>query len=70
MVDLPFVSFFKVKKQFISWELKKIDHNEFSPVFVWAWLITIANYWFGTKVGRNSVWLVFFELGTALFMPT
>jgi hypothetical protein len=37
-----------------------MSHNEFSPVFVLgAWLITIANYWFGTKLGRNSIWIGF-----------
>jgi small basic protein len=50
MVDLRLVNFFKVKKQLN----RKFDHNEFSSVFVLgAWLITIANYWFGTKVGTE-----------------
>jgi NHS family xanthosine MFS transporter len=32
----------------------------FLQFFVWgAWLITIANYWFGTMVGRNAVWSCF-----------
>jgi NHS family xanthosine MFS transporter len=42
----------------------------FSSFCLGAWLITIANYWFGTKVGTelNLDW--FLELCKVLFMPT
>ncbi len=45
----------------------------FTQFFVWgAWLITIANYWFGTKGwGPSEFGEVFLTLGIAsLFMPT
>jgi len=45
----------------------------FLQFFVWgAWLITIANYWFGTKQwGSEEFGAVFLTLGIAsLFMPT
>ncbi len=45
----------------------------FTQFFVWgAWLITIANYWFGTKGwGPTEFGEVFLTLGIAsLFMPT
>ena len=45
----------------------------FLQFFVWgAWLITIANYWFGTKNWEGTQFgLVFGTMGIAsLFMPT
>lgn len=45
----------------------------FLQFFVWgAWLITIANYWFGTKQwGSTEFGAIFLTLGIAsLFMPT
>src|SRR5215217_3567164 len=45
----------------------------FMQFFVWgAWLITIANYWFGTKQWEGTQFgLVFGTMGIAsLFMPT
>lgn len=45
----------------------------FLQFFVWgAWLITIANYWFGTKGWEGTQFgLVFGTMGIAsLFMPT
>jgi NHS family xanthosine MFS transporter len=45
----------------------------FLQFFVWgAWLITIANYWFGTKAWEGTQFgLVFSTMGVAsLFMPT
>ena len=45
----------------------------FLQFFVWgAWLITIANYWFGTKAWEGTQFgLVFSTMGIAsLFMPT
>jgi len=45
----------------------------FLQFFVWgAWLITIANYWFGTQQGHGTQFgLVFGTMGFAsLFMPT
>lgn len=45
----------------------------FFQFFVWgAWLITIANYWFGTKGwGPDDFGLIFMTLGiSSLFMPT
>lgn len=45
----------------------------FFPIFVWgAWLITIANYWFGTKQWDGTKFgAVFSTMGFAsIFMPT
>lgn len=45
----------------------------FLQFFVWgAWLITLANYWFGTKGwGSDEFGLIFMTLGiSSLFMPT
>jgi NHS family xanthosine MFS transporter len=45
----------------------------FLQFFVWgAWLITIANYWFGTKNwGGTEFGAIFSTMGIAsLFMPT
>ena len=45
----------------------------FLQLFVWgAWLITIANYWFGTKQWDGEQFgLIFATMGFAsLFMPT
>jgi NHS family xanthosine MFS transporter len=45
----------------------------FMQFFVWgAWLITIANYWFGTKQWDGAQFgLIFATMGFAsLFMPT
>lgn len=45
----------------------------FLQFFVWgAWLITIANYWFGHQIGTSSEFgLIFMTLGlSSIFMPT
>jgi NHS family xanthosine MFS transporter len=54
----------------IKFKLTVINFLEF---FVWgAWLITFANYWFGTKQWDGSQFgLIFSTMGIAsLFMPT
>ena len=54
----------------IKWRLILMNFLQF---FVWgAWLITIGNYWFGTKEwSGENFGLVFMTLGiSSLFMPT
>ena len=56
----------------MSIKLRLITMN-FLQFFVWgAWLITIANYWFGTKEwSGENFGLIFMTLGiSSLFMPT
>ena len=51
----------------------RLTFMSFFQFFVWgAWLITIANYWFGTKQWEGTQFgLVFSTMGIAsLFMPT
>ena len=56
----------------MSTKLRLIIMN-FLQFFVWgSWLITIANYWFGTKQWEpDQFGMVFMTLGiSSLFMPT
>jgi len=51
----------------------RLSIMNFLQFFIWgAWLITIANYWFGTMAwGPTEFGAVFLTLGIAsLFMPT
>ncbi|MBN8147798.1 MFS transporter, partial [Vibrio vulnificus] len=51
----------------------KLTFMSFMQFFVWgAWLITIGNYWFGTKEWSGSQFgIIFATMGIAsIFMPT
>jgi NHS family xanthosine MFS transporter len=64
---LSFVKFEKMKLRF------RLTLMSFFQFFVWgAWLITVANYWFGTKQWEGAQFgAIFSTMGIAsIFMPT
>jgi len=64
------LSFIKFKKMKLRFRLTLMSFFQF---FVWgAWLITVANYWFGTKQWEGAQFgAIFSTMGIAsIFMPT
>lgn len=64
------MSFIKFKKMKLRFRLTLMSFFQF---FVWgAWLITVANYWFGTKQWEGAQFgAIFSTMGIAsIFMPT